>query len=166
MYLHKMAGFRISEEFQRNLSLFNRGMKRKVTDEKTKLGTSLEEGKKGMNINVYKLLCQKLMEIDTEESIFGHLFLVLEWNLMARSNNCTKLMLGHIEWRDDCLVFFFGNTKNDQEGERSDTPWHVYSNPFEPCICPVLSLAKYIFSNPDIDTSNSQLFPGNDQYNR
>ena len=78
----------------------------------------------------------------------------------------TKLQIGHIEWRNDCLVFFFGKTKNDQIGGKSDSPWHVYSNSFEPCICPVLALAKYIFSNPDVLTSNAALFPGNEQYSR
>jgi len=53
-----------------------------------------------------------------------------------------------------------------QNGELSDTPWHVYSNPFEPHIYPVLALAKYLFSNPDIIKSKSTLFPGNNKYSR
>ena len=44
--------------------------------------------------------------------------------------------------------------------------WHVYSNPKSPVICPVLSMAKYLFAHPDILTTNSKLFPGNHQYER
>ena len=111
-------------------------------------------------------MCTKLIGMETKDAVFAHLFLILEWNLMARSNNCTKLRLGHIVWRNDCLVFFFEKTKGYQTDEKSDSPYHVYSNPFEPRIYPVLALAKYIFSNPDVVTSNPSFFPGNDQYNR
>jgi hypothetical protein len=166
IYLHKMTGFVASDDFRRDLLQFNRGMKRKVTDQKLHTGSSLEEGKKAMNFDVYKLMCTKLIKMETPEADFVHLFLTLEWNLMARSDNCTNLHISHIEWRNDCLVFFFAKTKGDQTGEKSDSPWHVYSNPFEPCICPVIALAKYIFSNFDVATSKSTLFPGNDQYSR
>jgi len=57
-----------------------------------------------MNIEVYKLMCKKLFESGHEDAAFAHFYLVLEWNLMARSNNCEKLRLGHIEWRHDCLA--------------------------------------------------------------
>ena len=103
-----------------------------------------------MNFDVYKLLCKKLLEMNSDEGVFAHLFLVLEWNLMARAPNCTNLRLGHIEWRNDCLVFFFGKSKGDQTGETSDIPWYVYSNPCKPSICLVLALAKYLFSFPTL----------------
>ena len=153
-------------QFNKNLTQFQRGMKRKVTSEKVKSGQSLEEGKKPMNFDAYKLMCKKLIEMEKDEGAFAHLFLILEWNLMARASNCLLLNLGHIEWRNDCLVFFFGKSKCDQTGENSDNPWHVYSNPYEPTICPVLAMATYVCSYPDIVTGKSTLFPGNDQYSR
>lgn len=85
---------------------------------------------------------------------------------MARSDNIKDLNIKQIEWRNDCLVFFFAKGKRNQEGEGCDTPWHVYSNPNDPYLCPVLSLSKYIFSNPDIITSGGRLFPGDEQYSR
>ena len=111
MYLHKLAGFEISADFRRDMCQFNRGMKRKVAEQGENSGSSLEEGKKAMNIEVYKLMCKKLFESGHEDAAFAHLYLVLEWNLMARSNNCERLRLGHIEWRHDCLVFFFVNQR-------------------------------------------------------
>ena len=148
------------------MSTFSRGIKRQVTQEKMESGLSLEEGKKAMNFDVYKLMCRKMLEISSDEGPLAHLFLILEWNLMACASNCMNFRLGHLEWRHDCLVFFFGKSKRDQTGENSDSPWHVYSNPCEPSICPVLALARYLFSFPDIATSNTILFPGSDQYSR
>ena len=41
-------------------------------------------------------------------SICLHLFfLILEWNLIARSDNIVNLAIGDLEWSDDCLIVFF-----------------------------------------------------------
>ena len=78
MYLHKLAKFVTSKDFQRDILQFNRGMKRKVTKEKNKLGHRLEEGKKGIIIEVYKLMLLKLIGMETEDSVIAHLFLILK----------------------------------------------------------------------------------------
>ena len=70
----------------------------------------------------------------------------------------------NIPWRSDCFIFYFGTPKGNQTGERSSDPWHVYSNPKNPTIFPVLALDEYLFYNLDILTTNSPLFPGNCQY--
>ena len=85
---------------------------------------------------------------------------------MEFDDNCVNMHIKHIQWRSDFLIFYFGTSKVDQTGERSSDHWRVYSNPNNPTICPVLALAKYIFSNTDIRTTNSLLFLGNCQYNR
>lgn len=61
---------------------------------------------------------------------------------------------------------FFWKSKENQTGERSDVPWHVYSNPLNPFLCPVLSLAKYIISHPGLLNGQDKLFPGSNQYER
>ena len=48
----------------------------------------------------------------------------------------------------------------------SHKPWHVYSNLFAPHICPVLALAKYALSHPDILQDDCPLFPEKSQYDR
>eukprot|EP00980_Cylindrotheca_fusiformis_P027304 scaffold19845_cov136-Cylindrotheca_fusiformis.AAC.1 len=166
VYLHAKAGYQTSSEFNDEMRVFNRGLKRKFVEERQASGESLEEGKKAMNFDVYCLMCKSLMERGSDDATFAHLFLVLEWNLMARSDNCANLKAKHIEWRHDCLVFFFGKTKGDQTGENSESPWHVYSNPARPSLCPVLALGKYLLSNPDMIQSNTLLFPGSNQYSR
>ena len=56
----------------------------------------------------------------------------------------------HISWDADCLVFCFIKSKGDQMGWNRDQEWHVYANPHNPKICPVLALVCYIFANPGI----------------
>ena len=83
---------------------------------------------------------------------------------MTRSENCANMHIKQILWNSYCLIFYFGTSKVNQTRERYSDPWHVYSNPNNPTICPVLSLAKYLFYNPYTLTTNSPLFPGNCHY--
>ena len=166
MHLYRLSGETISEDFNKLLREFLSGMKRTATQSKVDNGESLDEGKKPMSFEVYKEMCQLLMRGDGDDYLFAHTFLTLEWNLLARSDNCLSMHINHIEWREDCLVFFFAKSKGNQTGENSEHPWHVYSNPENPSICPVMALAKYLFSQPDILKNNGKLFPGDHQYER
>ena len=65
-----------------------------------------------------------------------------------------------------------------QMGKNSDQVWHVYATPEKPAMCPVLSLATYVFANPGLTNVENfsetdedgkpsrRLFPGGDQYGR
>jgi len=64
-----------------------------------------------------------------EEFLFARCFLVLEWNLMSRSDNIVQAHLFHITWEDDCKAFRFAKSKTDQMGRNSDQVWHVYATP-------------------------------------
>ena len=147
-----------------------------------------------MGFNVFKMICELMMKEHCEEYIFARAFLILEWNLMARSENVMDAHILHVHWEDDCLVFRFVKSKGDQIGRNRDQEWHVYANPHNPAICPVLALACYIFSNPGVfsvsedEINNEQedgevegqvgdgagrpasckgrLFPGDHQYDR
>ena len=39
-------------------------------------------------------------------------------------------------------MFYFAKRKGDQSWDKSGDPWHVYSNPKNPELCPVLALEK------------------------
>ena len=147
-----------------------------------------------MGFNVFKMICELMMKEHCEEYIFARAFLILELNLMARSENVVDAHILHVHWEDDCLVFRFVKSKGDQIGRNRDQEWHVYANPHNPAICPVLALACYIFSNPGVfsvsedEINNEQedgeveaqvgdgvgrpasckgrLFPGDHQYDR
>ena len=58
-----------------------------------------------------------------------HLFLILDWNLMKRSENCVNMKVAHIRFHEYALVFEFAKSKGMQGGEDHVGPWHVYANP-------------------------------------
>ena len=89
-----------------------------------------------------------------DDYAFSHMFLTLEWNLLARSDNCLDMNVNHVQWKNDSLVFYFTKTKGDHSGDKSVDPWHVYLNPKNPELCPVLALEKYLFSHPDLLNGN------------
>ncbi len=75
-------------------------------------------------------------------------FLCLEWNLIARLENIVHAHILYVHWDADCLVFCCVKSNGDQTRWNSDQEWHVYANPHNAEICPVLALACYIFANP------------------
>ena len=83
-------------------------------------------------------------------SIHLPMHFTMEWNLIARADNCINMHVNHVQWQDDCLLFFFGKKKKNQTGDASDRPWHVYSNPNSPHLCPVLAIAKYLLTHLDL----------------
>ena len=117
-----------------------------------------------MSFDVYKTLCDVLHQGEGEDFIFAHSFLAMECNLMERKYNSVNTHIKHIQWRSDFLIFYFGTPKGNKTRERSSDPWHVYSKLKNPPLCHFLTLAKYIFSNPDILTTNYPLSLGNCQY--
>ena len=72
-----------------------------------------------------------------------HLFLILDWNLMIQSKNCVNMKVAHIRFHKDALVFEFAKSKGMHGGEDHVGPWHVYANPLNPFIFPLLALARY-----------------------
>lgn len=80
-----------------------------------------------------------------ELNIFARTFLILCWNLLARCISVAGLMYNHICWKDDSMTIVFPTHKGDQEG-RDATPKHVFANPEHPKICPILSLAIFVFT--------------------
>ena len=119
-----------------------------------------------MIFQTYEKMCQLMFVGGDDEYLFSHAFITIEWNLMARSDNFMNMHLNHAQWQDYCLLFFFGKYKRRQNVNSSDKPWHVYSNPNSPHLFPVLCLAKYLLSHPDLLQDVSPIFPGDYQYER
>ena len=140
------------------------GLKRVFTANKRESGASLDEGKKAMSFDVYKRLCEEPYNGKGDEHFFSHALLTMEWNIMTGSDNFFNMHVQHIQWSSDSFIYYFGTLKGNQTGDRANDPWHVYSNPKNPTIFPVLALAKYFFSHPGILTTNSKLLPGYYQY--
>ena len=117
-----------------------------------------------MSFEVYQVICRLLMTSGTTESIFTHCFLVLEWNLMARSDNVCTTHINHISWDDNSLIFYFLKSKKYREGGNSNEPWYLYANPFNPFICPIVALTRFVFCNPSVLNGTCKLFESTDPY--
>ena len=94
---------------------------------------------------------------------FAVCFVALCWNLIQRSETIANINLEHMSWTDDHLNVSTPKTKNHQTGERAeelDVQKHVYANPQNPFMCPILILAVYFFTS---DRQGSRLFPGANQ---
>jgi hypothetical protein len=135
----------------------------------------LTEGKRELQFSGYEMLCAKFMKKDPAEkhvggswatTTFAWFFLVLAWNLMSRSESVESIMLGHIEWREDCMVIQEQGHKGDQTGAKKY--WkHIYANPLKPSMCPILAWAVLLFSSPSRSAGNRhQLFVGSNTKNR
>ena len=164
-YLYKLSGVERPANDAADIAKFMGGMKRVAQAAKMHLGLKLTEGKVAMPIEVYERMSKKLFCSEEKEDVFAHLFLVLDWCLMKRAENCVTAKINHISFDEDALVFAFAKTKGNQTGDEFG-PWHVYANPETPWICPVLAMARYLFCFPDALRSDAPLFEGTSQYNR
>ena len=91
----------------KEISQFMSGIQSTIANDKITIGESLNEGKRPMSFSVYENMCKNLYEGDDDEYLFAHSFLTMEWNLMARADNCVNMHVNHVQWQDDCLLFFF-----------------------------------------------------------
>jgi hypothetical protein len=92
---------------------------------------------------------------------YAHVYLVLQWNLMSRTNNVSTTSYEHMWWENDALVIYTPKQKNDPNGARA-YPKHVFANPLDPQICPILALALWLIgcSACRQEDNNNRLFCG------
>ena len=86
--------------------------------------------------------------------------MTLSWNMIARSISVGSLMLEHFDWKDDCLNIKVAKSKSDQTGEGLSNIKHVFANPENPAVCPILSLAVYIWCTQQNPRVASKLYIG------
>jgi hypothetical protein len=117
------------------------------------------EGRHPVSLPGYRLIAMKFLTLTPElmknsnkrtnqswnEGLFAWPYWLLLWNLMQRSETVAHIQLDHISWKEDSLTIVIPQSKSDQEGDRV-CHRHIYANPLDPSICPVLSLALLIFS--------------------
>ena len=165
-YIYKVTRVRMPIDMTEKLKVFIAGKRRSTLAEKQHLGLELTAGKKPMTRETYELLAKYFFFSGEKEHVFGHLFLVLDWSLMKRVENCVNAKINHIYFEHDALVFRFAKSKGHQRGEKHIGPWHVYANPEKPWICPVLAMARYLVCHTDVLIGNAPLFEGSNQYSR
>ncbi|EKX31004.1 hypothetical protein GUITHDRAFT_73869 [Guillardia theta CCMP2712] len=71
-----------------------------------------------------------------------------------------------MEFFEDALKIYIIHQKNDQEGDRPRDGKHIYANPLNPDICPLLALGIYWCCFGMNDNGHGKLFPGNNQFDR
>jgi hypothetical protein len=125
-----------------------------------------KEGKDPMSVDLYTSLCGWLLSYGTTDGVFAYCYLVLTWNLACRARNTGTIRFGEVNWSTsfDSFTISFAHSKTDQLGEDSKHLRHIYPNPHNPLVCPVLALAMYFsccFST--VQHTDSFLFPGNEQ---
>ena len=103
-----------------------KGFTHTIVGQHVEAGESLVEGKDVMGFECLKLLCEKFYEGRNDEYHFAHLFLLLEWNLIARSDNIVHLHVNDFEWKSDSLLIYLKQSKHDQEGQNGKTPFHIF----------------------------------------
>ena len=124
----------------------------------------VKRGKDPLSFSLYKFLCSAMLVHPNKDMTFCRAYMVLAWNLMCRSHNAFGIRHSHMEWRNDALCIFFAHMKNDQTGDRPRDPRHIYANPLEPSICPILALGIF-WATTGFDESDL-LFSGGSQYER
>ena len=91
------------------LNRFMSGYKRKIAELKEKGEMSMGEGKAPIPFSAYRILAKKALEAihDIQQGMFSHTYLLLCWNLMARSHSVAKICLQHIGWEEVRLLIRF-----------------------------------------------------------
>jgi len=151
-YLYTLNKLKFSEELEVSLKTFMAGCRRTVADLKHRGKMKLFEGKRPLSFSGYRLICEKFMlqapngRIGSwDQGIFAWCYSVMSWNLICRSITTGATHLEHLSWSNDSLNMAVPSTKSDQEGAR-DFKYHIYANPLDPLVCPVLALAVYVFT--------------------
>jgi integrase len=130
----------VPQWWEKGLALFMKGLANIEADERQRGIRSLQEGKMPLQFGTYQKISELMM---FSGDTFAHLYLLLTWNLMCRTNSTASLTMNHIDWVEDSLLVFFSKTKNDQAGDSLGDPRHCYANPTCPSICVVLSLGMF-----------------------
>lgn len=155
---------RVANNLVDSAKSFCTGFKRQVAQLKQSGDMPLTEGKQPINFEGYSFLTKIALSKEKEipAAMAAHTFLCLSWNLMTRSVNTGLVMYNYLTWDGDSLVARIPHQKNDQDGAKSADPKHIYANPLEPHICPILSLAILAFSTSyRLDGSRALLFGPN-----
>ena len=62
--------------------------------------------------------------------------------------------------------FFFAHEKTDHTQSKPGYARHIYANPYQPEICPILSLGIFFLIVDVTSTDSEQIFSGSNQYSR
>lgn len=121
--------------------------KSQIKPEALKKRSSAHERKAWLPYESYCHLAKKSLEDCSKRTpSFAHLFVVMCWNLVARSFTIANLRYDHITWEGDAMVIALPLEAPGEPGEIDKGSRHLYANPDDPDICPILALALHKFT--------------------
>ena len=96
-------------------------------------------------VELAKILCRSV----NHEHIAAHLFLLLDGNMASCAEGVVSQHIDLFGIYKDLLLVHMGPSKGDQDGTKhTEHPWHIYSVPQEPAICPLPAFSKYLIAFP------------------
>ena len=144
---HTGATSHMSAKLDIFLKRFKKGHKRKIADLKAVGTIDQHKGKIGYSFGAFVFFAKVLLEeFGTSTTSYAHLFFVLTWNLIARAIGVASMKYDFIHTDNGMIVVLPPRNKSNQAGDRVEGK-HIAANPFNPCICPVLALARHVFSD-------------------
>jgi hypothetical protein len=145
VWLYKEEKLIIADDINQELETLLNGYQRRVATFRSEGKMPVFEGKYHLTFDGYRLLARMLMTCDQfNQMLFAWPYLVIQWNLIARAITVADLMMEHVGWQSDSLLITTPKHKGDQEGVKAYAR-HIYANPLDPVICPVLALAVLTF---------------------
>ena len=156
------AGVEMSKSWDTAVQQWLRGLKNKQAA-KRQSGARGEIGKKVFPKALYEELCAELTKDTRPGSIFTQAYFKLQWTLISRMVNVTKVNWSHMVPMDDHIEITHSVTKTDQSGE-SKAVKSCYANPFKPEVCLFLGMGIYLACNANV--SDHFIFEGGNQDKR
>ena len=140
-----------------------KGFLRIVVEEVQNGNGRISTGKVPLSFKIYCKLCKCIFQKNSPSGRFALLLHVLSWNLAYQSSNTKTIHFHHMSWIHNSLQIYFAHMKDDQTGDFPQDTRHRYTNPYNPAICPVLTLISCLLVTSP--TSDTTLFPGANQNN-
>lgn len=146
-YIKDVMHHNVPESMRLKIKRFLAGYERRIEKLKTNGEMAIDSGKAPLSFGGVRFLGRVAFTsaIDVSLGISVHLFMLLSWNLLARCISIASLCFDHFSWAEDCMTVVFPTHKGDKEGKNAVAK-HVYANPLNPVMCPILSLAIFVFT--------------------
>ena len=142
-----------SPQAKSNIKKFYQGLNNELKDKKDVAGWDSKETS-AVPWSVYLAIATYLLSYD----VTYWLMFLLQWNLMSRSVDITRININSFSFDNDMLTILYTHRKTERKKSTSKPKTvHIASNPSNPIICCVLALAVNLV-NKNID--NLSLFEG------
>lgn len=147
----------ISQDLVAYLSKYSSGRRRMNAENRANGEEADYEGKLPIDLLEYKSLARAALEsgINPKDARLYHGYLILCWNLIARSSTVADILWNNIGWLGDCVTVLYERGKTNQDG-MNKVPWHIYANPKDPLICSVLAIGLKLCT--ETDTFDGRIF--------